>query len=121
MRPRFTIRGYRTPASSPTTTPTAPIPPSHLSDAARAEWDRLLPLLRDAGRLKAIDADQLALYCTAYARWAEAEKQIAESGTVVKSPNGYPVQNPYLSIANKAMQQMHQYLAKFGMKPADQK
>src|SRR5690242_76093 len=82
-----------------------PTCPAHLNTAARAEWDRMTRLLHPAGLLTSIDTDQLALYCTAYARWAEAERQIAEAGTVIKSPNGFAIQNPYLAIANKAMDQ----------------
>jgi P27 family predicted phage terminase small subunit len=79
----------------------------------------MVKLLMPAGLLTVVDGDQLALYCVAYARWAEAEKQVAEGGTVVKSPNGYPIQNPYLAIANAAMKQMHAYLAKLGCNPCD--
>lgn len=39
-------------------------------------------------------------------------------GTVVKSPSGYPIQSPYLAIANKAHEQMTKLLAEFGMTPS---
>ena len=48
-----------------------------------------------------LDRGALATYCGAYAMWAEAMEQIQKYGTVVKSPNGFPVQSPYLSIANR--------------------
>lgn len=76
-------------------------------------------LLEPVGILSSIDGDQLALYCVAYARWAEAERQITADGTIIKMPNGWPGPHPALAIANTAMKQMHQYLAKFGMTPAD--
>ena len=34
-----------------------------------------------------------------YAVWAEATEAIQKFGTMVKSPTGYPVQSPYVSIA----------------------
>jgi P27 family predicted phage terminase small subunit len=77
------------------------------------------PVLSAIGLLTSIDGDALALYCAAYARWADAEEHLAEDGVVVRSPTGYPIQNPYLAIANKAMEQMDRSLAKFGMTPAD--
>lgn len=32
----------------------------------------------------------------------EASTQVAKYGIVIKSPSGYPIQSPYVSIANKA-------------------
>ena len=37
---------------------------------------------------------------------------------IVKSPNGFPVQSPYLSVANKALAQMSKLLVDFGLSPA---
>ncbi len=34
------------------------------------------------------------------------------------APSGYPVQSPYLLIANKAMEQMEKMLSHFGMSPS---
>jgi P27 family predicted phage terminase small subunit len=76
-------------------------------------------MLRPIGVLTEIDGDALAAYCAAYARWADAEQHLNEDGPIVKSPTGYPIQNPYLAIANKALEQMDARLAKFGMTPAD--
>jgi P27 family predicted phage terminase small subunit len=79
----------------------------------------MVAMLLPVGLLSVIDGDQLAIYCSAYATWVEAETQIAQDGLIVKSPNGYPIQHPALAIRNKSMEQMHKYLAKFGMNPAD--
>ena len=37
---------------------------------------------------------------------------------MVKSPNGFPIQSPYLAVANKAMEQMRAMLTEFGMSPS---
>lgn len=39
-------------------------------------------------------------------------------GVVLKAPSGFPVQSPYLAIANRAMEQLRQLLSEFGMSPA---
>ena len=76
-----------------------------------------------------IDKDALAAYCTAFARWREAERQVAKRGLVVvtnvKSDDdgnviggGNYIQNPWLAIANKAMEQMLKLEAEFGMTPS---
>ena len=37
---------------------------------------------------------------------------------MLKSPHGFPVQSPYLAVANRAMEQMRSLLSEFGMSPA---
>ena len=37
---------------------------------------------------------------------------------MLKSPNGFPVQSPYLAVANRALEQMRSFLNDFGMTPA---
>ena len=48
----------------------------------------------------------------------DAEDALKKHGVLVKSPNGSPMPNPYLAIANKAMEQMRALLAEFGMSPS---
>lgn len=94
-----------------------PCPP-HLGAEAKREWSRTGRKLLAAGLFTNIDLTALALYCVAWGRWVEAEEQLVNLGVIVKSPNGYPVQSPYLAIANKAMEQMTRLLAEFGMSPS---
>lgn len=103
---------------------TAPDCPAHLTADAKAEWDRIMPLLVRLKVVSELDTAALALYCQAFARWQEAERRIAEQkakggdGLLVKAPSGYPIQNPYLAIANRAMEDCHKYLQQFGLSPA---
>ena len=56
-----------------------PIPlqcPRHLLPEAKKEWKRLAPILMSMGLLTAADAVPFEGYCTAYARWLEAQEQI---------------------------------------------
>jgi P27 family predicted phage terminase small subunit len=70
------------------------------------------------GLLCKIDRAALALFCQAWARWVEAEEALKRYGVMVKSPSGFPMQSPYLAVANKAMEQMRALLAEFGMSPS---
>jgi P27 family predicted phage terminase small subunit len=84
------------PAAPP---PDPPPPPTCLDAVAAEKWRQIF------GEIKADsfgDRDLLEVYCTTWARWKEAEALVAELGTVIKSPSGYPCQSPYLSIANRA-------------------
>lgn len=98
-----------------TTTPQAP---AHLSDAARAEWDRLAGPLIEIGLITTADVACFAAYCESFARWSEAEIQLRQQGTIVKSANGFPIQSPYLSVINSALKQMHVYAAELGLTPS---
>lgn len=45
-------------------------------------------------------------------------EQIQKFGTMVKSPTGYPIQSPYLAIANRQAEFMMRVASEFGFTPA---
>ena len=65
-----------------------------------------------------LDRAALAAYCGAYALWAEATEAIQKYGTMVKSPTGFPIQSPYVSIANRQAEIMMRIASEFGFTPA---
>jgi P27 family predicted phage terminase small subunit len=100
--------------------PEAAIPdcPVELSPAAKAEWTRLVEDLAALRLLTNLDRAALAAYCGAYALWAEATEAIQKYGAMVKSPSGYPIQSPYVSIANRQAELMMRIASEFGFTPA---
>jgi P27 family predicted phage terminase small subunit len=92
--------------------------PVELGPVARREWDRMAPQLAALQILTQLDRAALAAYCGAYAMWAEATEAIQKYGTMVKSPTGYPVQSPYVSIANRQAEIMMRIASEFGFTPA---
>jgi P27 family predicted phage terminase small subunit len=93
--------------------------PAHLDKDAKAEWRRISKELAAVGLLAAVDRAALSAYCQCWSRWCDAEQNIQKIGTVVKSPkSGYPIQNPYVGIANTALDQMRKFLIEFGLTPA---
>ena len=92
--------------------------PIELGPVARREWDRLVVELASLRMLTNLDRAALAAYCGAYAMWAEATEAIQKFGTMVKSPTGYPVQSPYVSIANRQAEIMMRIASEFGFTPA---
>src|SRR4051812_26908229 len=92
----------------------APAPPAHLGDKARAEWDRL-DALRLARGAPAFDYTALTAYCIAYARWTEAEAEVARLGSVVKAKSGAAIPNPFLAVAEKAMAAMTRQAEQLGL------
>lgn len=95
-----------------------PTCPQILQGESRKEWRRATRELRALGLLARIDRAALAAYCRTWGRWVEAEEKIAATGEIVKAPSGYPIQNPYLSISNRALENMHRFLTEFGMTPS---
>lgn len=100
--------------------------PAHLDGEAKKEWRRISAELERYGLISGVDRAALAMYCTAWGRYVQAEAMIAEqaaaspkgAGLLIKSPNGFPVQSPWLSISNRAIEQCKALLAEFGMSPA---
>lgn len=92
--------------------------PDYLSPAAKKHWSEVYKMLNDAGVLTKVDSHVLGMYCEAFATWRDATDKVAKHGTVIKAPSGFPVQSPFLAIANKAHEQMRKLLIELGMTPA---
>jgi len=92
--------------------------PKHLDENARKEWRRISLELHRLNLLTIVDRAALAAYCQAWGRWVEAEANIQRFGAVIKTPKGLPLVNPYLRIAERAIDQMRKFLVEFGMTPS---
>jgi P27 family predicted phage terminase small subunit len=104
--------------NEPRPEPMVPDCPSELGPTARQEWERLAGELGRLRILTVLDRAALAAYCNAYGLWAEATEAIQKYGTMVKSPTGYPIQSPYVSIANRQAEIMIRIASEFGFTPA---
>jgi len=93
-------------------------PPKTLDAEARKKWREVLPILSARGETDQAALDGLAAYCQAWSRWIQAEAKIIELGPVVKSPSGFPVQNPYVAIAKAAQVQLRQWAGELRLTPA---
>ncbi len=113
-----TARGDRINESEPKPDPALPECPSHLSDEARAEFDRLAPQLFRLRVLTDLDTAALAAYAATFSRWAEAERNVQEGGAVVRTPAGCAQVSPWLSVANEALRQMRAYSVELGLTPS---
>lgn len=94
------------------------VAPAELSTAAQAEWQRVVSELRSRDMLTELDRSALAAYCGAFALWAEAMVAVQKFGSVVKTAKGFPVQSPYVAIANKQSAMMMRIAGEFGFTPA---
>lgn len=106
------------PPSEPQPARAVPSCPEHLPPVARAEWARIVDELGQLGLLTGLDRAALGAYCSAYARWHDAQKILSKVGMTIETPNGMIMPSPYISIINKAVDQMISIAAQFGMTPA---
>ena len=80
--------------------------PSDLDDVGAKKWAALVCDSKWAALVGSINQDLLTEYCRLHARKAKADAKVAEHGELVASPNGFPVQSPWLAIANKCRADM---------------
>jgi P27 family predicted phage terminase small subunit len=94
-------------------------PPDDLTlPRARLEWSRLAPVLRKARQVSATDRTALMALCLEWARYLEAMAKVEALGMVVTTPNGYPITNPYLSIAVRALAGCTKLWPELGLTPS---
>ena len=95
-----------------------PYCPNHLTGRGKQEWKRTAPLLAKLGLLTRLDRAALAAYCQSYATWAKASCKVKKQGELIKTKKGFLQQNPWIWIANRALDQMNKYISEFGLSPA---
>lgn len=81
-------------------------------------WPKLAAMMARAKIATEADEVVLGMYATAFAEWCEAQGEIAKLGVIVKSPSGYPIQNPWVAISNKAFERLHKTGVELGLTPA---
>jgi P27 family predicted phage terminase small subunit len=92
--------------------------PTYLSEEARIEWERVVVELRAARIITVLDLGLVAGWCSAWADFVTAERQLRQEGLVVDSRDRGPVRNPWTMIKSKAIEQMIRIGSELGMSPA---
>lgn len=96
---------------------TGDIPPELAGNPrAIAEWSRVLPLMKPW--LSAADRGALVALCLEWARYLDATEKTERLGLVVTTKSGYPMTNPYLSIATKALSMCSKLWPELGLTPS---
>lgn len=95
-----------------------PDPPEYLDPDEAAVFTEQATLLALMRVMTECDVAALAVYAVNFIRWKEAIARVKEMGLMVRSPNDFPMQNPYLAVANKAQAEMIRILVEFGMTPS---
>jgi len=100
--------------------PPADTIPLELEGDAHAlkEWARLSPLLESARVTTEADRGSLVALCQQWSQYLEATQRIRTSGMVVRTPNDYPMPNPYIAIANRALTHCVKLWVELGLTPS---
>lgn len=105
--------------------PVLPPCPSWLDATARKEWRRIGPELERLGLMTSADVACFASYCASYSRLVLAQralKQFAKAdpnlALCFRTPNGYMMPRPEISIANHAMKMVKDFAIQFGFTPS---
>lgn len=88
-----------------------------IGELATEVWEALMPELVRWGIVSRMDQHLLEVYVIAVARKEHADEQVAKSGPLVKTPNGYWAHNPFLSISNKQAEIIRSVGSEFGLSP----
>lgn len=93
--------------------------PPHLSAEAKAEWQRVCPILAALGLLNRLDRGVLAQYCEAWSDWVDACRMCASKDgidrKVITTKLGNYQENPYFSIKKRSAELMHKFACELGI------
>ena len=103
------LRGHepQPPRSQPTC-------PAHLRPPPRRSGSAWRRASTRSACLTQADRAALAAYCQSYGRWVEAERKLAETPTLLKTPAGYVQASPWLTISSKQLELMAKFMAELG-------
>jgi P27 family predicted phage terminase small subunit len=92
-------------------------PPNHLNEHQLEIWSHAIEH-SPHGLLKELDQALLTTWCVAQSIHQEATKALNNGPTVIKTPNGMPIQSPWLGILNKQAIIMRSLISELGFSPA---
>jgi len=81
-------------------------PPDELDEVAKEKWHALTAAGQWGADLVICDRELFTQYCRLASRKQKADEKIDELGALVEGKDGFPTQNPWLAVANKAWADM---------------
>lgn len=94
-------------------------PPEWLEPLAVEMWQRVVPQLCANNLLTVGDLHNVEAFCTAYARWRQAQDEINNHGVVVSHPEtGVLQKNPAVTVMNETARQLVTFGSLLGLDPS---
>jgi P27 family predicted phage terminase small subunit len=97
---------------------TIPDAPEDLNEEAKQIWVKICEELKRNRILAVVDLDLVESYCHEMALYKHATRMIKQKGGVFKSPSGYPMINPWLTIKRQALKSATDLGVLFGLTPS---
>jgi len=96
----------------------APKPPAWLSSSAKAEWNRVAPILTERKILTVADLGGLESYCLVSGQVRDCQKTLAAlPSAYFEGQNGSPRPHPAIRVMHTAMTIQRQLAAELGLTP----
>jgi P27 family predicted phage terminase small subunit len=92
--------------------------PAYLDERAKQEWRRLVPILKRMKVLTEADGLMLGNLCVTVSTLVKAQEKLNQLGILYKSPSGYVMQSPLLSVVNQCVETITKLSREFGLSPA---
>lgn len=92
--------------------------PDWLTWRAKDKWEELALRLHSLGLLTEIDLDTLALYCTAWSNWRDAEEAVREHGATTEAQSGYQAVSPHVTRAKNHLAELIKLGGLLGLSPS---
>lgn len=110
------------PATNKTWSSDEPEMPLYFGREAIKEWKYIIKALKAKGELHLVDRALLAIYCTTYANYVEAESELLKDGggqweDTDKNGDRKLVSNPWAAIRDKHAGQLRQITNELGFNP----
>lgn len=93
-------------------------PPEWLDETAQTMWQMLVPELCRERVLAITDLHNVEIFCAAYSRWRQAERELATSSLTIEGAMGGKIKNPLITVINEAKRQIAQFGALLGLDPS---
>ena len=95
--------------------PGIPPAPGWLCEIARAEWDRIVPMLEASTVMSPRHQQTLAAYCDSFADMVQADAELKAHGTTLMDDKGRVSNHPAWLRKRDARNQMLKFAAEFGL------
>jgi len=89
--------------------------PRRFSKEEKREWRFFVSILKNYGLLTTANATLLELLATNMAQYKECTAKVAQTGMIIKSPQDFPIYNPYWTAANKLEEKIQKCLSELGL------
>lgn len=89
--------------------------PEWLNDEAQKVWNKVIKDMSEFEILDNVDADSLAVYCDAVAKYQELTTKVRENGYITINAQGTETVSPYVRASQGYARIMMQYADKLGL------